>query len=334
MATLKDIAALAGVSPSTVSRVLQEDATLSVTQQTRERILQAAKQLGYVKPHKKNIKKNISDEKRGYCVGIAQMALQEANEEWYYMVLKNAVEQACFSRNLETVSLFFSEELPAKEIGRELQGIIAIGAFPEKVIRRLQTYTENIVFLGYSPDDSKFYSVLPHHTLSVELALNHLFAQGHHKIAFVGSKNKKEASLFEMQIFAFLHAMASKGEVGSVVEYGGEIEEMKATLKDMCDHIQPTALLLGAGVSVGAVVYTLRDMGISIPEDMSVVSCTITRQQDCYCIPLTSVQIMRQEMAEAALFWLEQMWAGDHYPKKALVPSQLEERGSVRPLFS
>lgn len=38
MATLKDIAALAGVSPSTVSRVLQEDATLSVTEQTRERI--------------------------------------------------------------------------------------------------------------------------------------------------------------------------------------------------------------------------------------------------------------------------------------------------------
>lgn len=55
MATLKDIAALAGVSPSTVSRVLQEDATLSVTEQTRERIRQAAQELGYVKPQRKNI---------------------------------------------------------------------------------------------------------------------------------------------------------------------------------------------------------------------------------------------------------------------------------------
>ena len=54
MATLKDIAALAGVSPSTVSRVLQEDATLSVTEQTRERIRQAAQELGYVKPQRKN----------------------------------------------------------------------------------------------------------------------------------------------------------------------------------------------------------------------------------------------------------------------------------------
>ena len=87
MATLKDIAALAGVSPSTVSRVLQEDATLSVTEQTRERIRQAAQELGYVKPQRKNIQKNVSDESRKYCVGIAQMTLQETSEEWYYMVL-------------------------------------------------------------------------------------------------------------------------------------------------------------------------------------------------------------------------------------------------------
>lgn len=332
MATLKDIAALAGVSPSTVSRVLQEDATLSVTEQTRERIRQAAQELGYVKPQRKNIQKNVSDESRKYCVGIAQMALQETSEEWYYMVLKNAVEQACFARNLETVPLFFAEGQSAKEIGRELDGIIAIGVFPDHVIQELRAYTENIVFLGNDPDDSKYYSVLPHHTLSIELALNHLFGQGHRRIAFIGSKNKKEAALFEMQIFAFLHTMACKGEVGSVVEYGGEPEEMKETLKDMCSRINPTALLLGAGVSAGAVIYTLREMGVAIPADMSVVSCTMTRQQDCYCIPLTAVQIMRQEMAEAALFWLEQMWAGDKYPKKALVPSQLEDRGSVLPL--
>ncbi|MBS5141275.1 MAG: LacI family DNA-binding transcriptional regulator [Clostridium sp.] len=321
MATLKDIAALAGVSPSTVSRVLQEDATLSVTEQTRERIRQAAQELGYVKPQRKNIQKNVSNESRKYCVGIAQMAVQETPEEWYCMVLKNAVEQACFSRNLETVPLFLAEGLSAKEIGRELQGIIAIGVFPEHVIQQLRTYTENIVFLGDGPDDSKYYSVVPHHTLAIELALNHLLVNGHRKIAFIGSKNKKEAALFEMQMFAFLHAMSCKGEVGSIV-------------KDMCERIQPTALLLGAGVSAGAVIYTLREMGISIPEDMSVVACSMTRQQDCYCIPLTAVQIMRQEMAEAALFWLEQMWAGDQYPKKALVPSKLEDRGSVRSLLS
>lgn len=333
MATLKDIAALAGVSPSTVSRVLQEDATLSVTEQTRERIRQAAQQLGYVKPQKKSIQKKIVDVHENYCVGIAQMAGQETSEEWYYMVLKNAVEQACFARHLETVPLFFSEGIDTAAISRELHGIIAIGSFPEQVLEKLQRYTENIVFLGDGPDDSKYYSVVPHHTLAVELALTHLFAQGHRKIAFVGSKNKREAALFEMQIFAFLHGMSCRGETGSIVEYGGAPEDMHATMKDLCTHVKPTALVLGAGVSAGAVVYTLREMGMTIPEEMSIVACSITKQQDCYGVPLTAVQIKRQEMAEAALFWLEQMWAGDKYPKKALVPSALEERGSVRQLL-
>lgn len=326
MATLKDIAALAGVSPSTVSRVLQEDTTLSVTPETREKIQRAAQELGYVKPQRKN----IPTENRKYCIGIAQMMMQEPDEEWYNMILKNAVEQACFTRHLETVPLFWGEEgVFAKRDTREINGIIAIGTFPEHVVQDMKVYTDNIVFLGNSLDDSQYYSVVPHHTLAIELALTYLFGQGHRKIAFVGSKMKREASLFEMQIFAFLHGMSCKGEEGSIVECGETLEEMKEALKNMCHDIEPTALILGAGISAGAVVCALREMGICIPEKLSIVVCSIAKQQDCYGIPLTTVQIMRQEMAEAALFWLERMWDGDRYPKKALVPSQLVEQGSV-----
>ena len=47
MVTLKDIAKRVGVSPATVSRVLNQDKTLSVSQQTKQNILQATKELGY-----------------------------------------------------------------------------------------------------------------------------------------------------------------------------------------------------------------------------------------------------------------------------------------------
>ena len=49
MATLKEIAHIAGVSSATVSRVLNQDPALSVTEQTRERVLQTAKELGVPK---------------------------------------------------------------------------------------------------------------------------------------------------------------------------------------------------------------------------------------------------------------------------------------------
>ena len=47
MATLKEIAHIAGVSPATVSRVLNQDPSLSVTEETRHRVLQTARDLGY-----------------------------------------------------------------------------------------------------------------------------------------------------------------------------------------------------------------------------------------------------------------------------------------------
>ena len=47
MATLKEIARIAGVSSATVSRVLNQDPSLSVTEETRKRVVQTAKDLAY-----------------------------------------------------------------------------------------------------------------------------------------------------------------------------------------------------------------------------------------------------------------------------------------------
>lgn len=52
MATIKDIAQLAGVSPATVSRVLNYDSELSVGLATKQKVFEAAEQLNYTK-HKK-----------------------------------------------------------------------------------------------------------------------------------------------------------------------------------------------------------------------------------------------------------------------------------------
>ena len=53
MATIKDIAELAKVSSASVSRILNNDPTLSVPKETRQRVLDAANQLGYKKKNKK-----------------------------------------------------------------------------------------------------------------------------------------------------------------------------------------------------------------------------------------------------------------------------------------
>lgn len=58
MATIKDIAELAGVSAATVSRVLNYDDTLNVQDETRKKVFEAADQLEYQVSHKKRGKRN------------------------------------------------------------------------------------------------------------------------------------------------------------------------------------------------------------------------------------------------------------------------------------
>ena len=63
MATIRDVARLAGVSQATVSRILNKDETISVTPEVRLRIFQAASQLNYVPPRQRraaNAKKKLA----------------------------------------------------------------------------------------------------------------------------------------------------------------------------------------------------------------------------------------------------------------------------------
>ena len=122
MATLKDIANKAGVSQATVSRVLNRDETLSVTSETREKVIRLAEELGYKTVNQRYQENRPGDGPgraaegqgtpagkggRSRCIGIAQMLeIKEQMEDVYYLMMKNVLEEECFSHHWNTVTLF------------------------------------------------------------------------------------------------------------------------------------------------------------------------------------------------------------------------------------
>lgn len=69
MATLKDIASKAGVSQSTVSRILNNDQTLNVTDQTRQKVLEVAQELNYRSLSQRYNRGNSqSEEEKNICI--------------------------------------------------------------------------------------------------------------------------------------------------------------------------------------------------------------------------------------------------------------------------
>ena len=120
MATLKDIAKRAGVSSATVSRILNQDETLSVTPQTRERVQEIARELNYKKKSSPSSKT---------VIGIFQwVTLFQELEDPYYQAIRSGIERYCMTENLEIRRAFQSDPDYMNTL-RGVQGLICIGNY-------------------------------------------------------------------------------------------------------------------------------------------------------------------------------------------------------------
>ena len=145
MATLKEIANVVGVSVGTVSRVLNNDSTLSVGDETKIKIFNVAEEMQYktLKQRKSSYKSKTNKLR----VGIVEMYNpKEQLEDPYYLLLRSVVDKECFENEIEVVNLYKNNE-EYRFIGEEfINGIIAIGKFDKSEIKSLNKLSEKIVF--------------------------------------------------------------------------------------------------------------------------------------------------------------------------------------------
>ena len=134
MATIKDIASIVGVSIATVSRVLNLDETLNVSDETRKRVLEVAEELNYI-----TIKERKNKGKT-YNVGIVYWYtdIQEINDP-YFLSIRMAVERKCSEEEVNFRNIDFQRVLNGNfNDYNNLDGIIAIGIFDNTDIEKMK----------------------------------------------------------------------------------------------------------------------------------------------------------------------------------------------------
>ena len=171
MATLKELSERTGYSQATISRILNGDQTLSVTEEVRRIVLEEAGKSNY----------NETRSRRGRTpksmlrIGVAEMLTpaQQLNDP-YYLYLGNYVKQGCLDKRFAYVQLENRGETFVLPRGEKLDGIVAIGLFSTSQIESLANLNPNIVFVDSSPFESRFDSVVLGYELGISLALEHL----------------------------------------------------------------------------------------------------------------------------------------------------------------
>ena len=180
MATLKDIALAAGISTGAVSRILNNDPTLSVSPETRKKVFDIALELGY--------KKAKSRDKSFFKMGILQwFSAEQEMQDSYYLLVRQGIEDFCQKHSLSIVRAFQADETTLKPL-QGVDGLICIGKFSVEEVAKFTSICKNIVFLDMPVSDYNITTLTMDFKAAVYDALDYLTELGHKRIAYLGGK--------------------------------------------------------------------------------------------------------------------------------------------------
>lgn len=329
LATIKDIAERAGVSLATVSRVLNYDENLNVTDSTRKKVFEIAQELEYVTTKNRKAKKNSL--KVGIIKGYSD---REEIEDTYYLFIRHSLEQFLEEEKIEHFTIGKEENY---ERVKELDGIIAIGNFTNADVQNFKSWNCNVVFVDYSPDEEDFDCVVIDMKKSVKKVLNYLVSLGHNEIGFIGGRDMVESGQIEYKDcreVAFNGFMESRNlfkkqfvRIGNFTAASG-YNLMKEILES---GTYPRAFFIANdSMAIGA-YKAVQEKGLKIPDDISIVGVNDISTAQYIVPPLTTIKIYTEFMSKVTIeLLMERIRDERQICKKVVIPTNLVIRESCK----
>lgn len=337
MATIKDIAEKANVSSATVSRILNQDDSLSVTEQTRERVLKIAKELHYIK--KKNVTSNISkNTSTDTVIGIFQWySMFEELEDPYYQSIRVGIEKYCANHQIDVIRCFHSDS-NYKELLKGVNALICIGKFNETQMESFTSITPNVIFLDMKTARIQSTTICLDFKQAVVDALDYLSKElGHKKIAYLGGKEylQDDTIYFEERKETFIQYCEKHDIIYKpyLMEQEFSAESGYVMMSELIkENNLPTAVFAASDpIALGA-IRALYENGLKVPEDVSVIGFDDISVASFSTPPLTTIHAPAEFMGEYAAHFICTMAKGEfleyQVPVRLTLPCELKIRKS------
>ncbi len=174
MATLKDVSRRAGVSVTTASRVLNRDATMSVSEKTSRAIFEAAIELNYLSPRMRHVAKDQT-----LRIGVVDWhVVLKGHPNIRLSSLQYLAEVMALSQPLEFVQL-------RRGVPDSVDGIIAFGDYERDDFDFMLTMTRRIVLVKTNRADFLFDQVEIEHEIGIQQALSYLAKKANGSVALI-----------------------------------------------------------------------------------------------------------------------------------------------------
>lgn len=328
MATLKDIAEKVGVSNATVSRVLNYDATLSVSEATRKQIFETAEMLNYSK-YKKKIRKKVST-----IAIVLWYTEQEELNDLYYLSIRLGVESKVQSKGYNIVRIFSSEIIEPRT---HFDGVIAIGKFSEPQIDTLRTISNVIVFVDFDTLDYGFDCVVTDFEQSVRKVVNHFIDAGIQEVGFLAgeeSTSDHKLILKDPRLDLFKRYMKTRtGEMPKFIFTGSFSPEsgyqlMKKAIQQAGESLPKAFFVANDAMAIGA-LRALQEEKIKVPDRVSIIGFNDISVAKYTFPTLSTVKVFTEMMGEQAVeLLISNIESNSETARKVTLSTQLIVRDS------
>lgn len=329
MATIKDIALAAGVSPATVSRILNNDASLNASLETKQKVLNAANALNYTKRPR-------AAGKSTFTLGIVQWFSSEQElSDSYYLLIRQGIEDFCMKNCIQVVRAF-KTDVNYLDALKDVDGIVCAGKFSDTEIRQFTSLTENIIFLDMPVADLNISTITLDFAQAMYDALTYLEELGHRHIGFLGGKEYVERG----QLFAdprknYFVKYCEKHKLIYEPYLLEDRFDMESGYRMMAQLIEqgrlPTAVFAASDPIAMGALKALSDAGRKVPEDISIVGFDDTAVSSFTTPPLTTVHAPAYDMGSyGASLVYHMLKLKPETAMKVLLPCRLVVRESCR----
>ncbi len=331
MTTILDVAREANVSPSTVSRVLNNSGAISKA--TVETVYKAVEKLGY-EPNvfARNLRKRETH--------VLMILAPNMTNPYYASIIAGIsdftreLNYSCFICKTDGDS-YQIKELLSKVLKHQADGAILLAC--EKDEKWLNEYRNAFPLVECSEYDPEI--EIPHVCIdnfkAANEAVKYLISLGHRKIATISSVNKHIST--ELRMNGYLDALREAGiEIDdryiaySSVDYSYQ-SGCNETRRLLSQSNPPTALFCISDVLAVAAINTAKEMGFSVPEDFSVIGFDDVEMITMFAPKLTTVSQPCHEigMIAATLLYRKIMQEGA-VPIETILPHKLMIRETTR----
>lgn len=296
---IRDVARKAKVSTATVSRTVNQVGTVDA--QLAKRVWKAIAELGYY-PNRQ-ARALVSGRSRVFGLIVSEITNP------FFPEIVQTFETLAVEQNYEILltSTIHDPKRMELAVRRMIEGRVdgvAILTFgmEEELLEHLRFRNLPLVFIDVGPNAPRVSNIRVDYSHGIRQAVQHLAAMRHEHIGFVtGPLTLRSALARKVAFEESMHEIGLPVRPKFVVEGNHRMDGGKRALQTLSNlREKPTALLCSNDMTAIGVMREAYELGIAVPEQLSVIGFDDTRLADFMIPPLTTIQMSQKEIATLA----------------------------------